>query len=142
MCYLRAQQRRLLIAGNHSEVTAEIRDVGIGTRNSIQNLERTVLDHRAAEMAQTATVQVRSVAPSRRAQQTKKQLTWYGQVLMLDVPYSQLRQKFSDAAYFGNWKVLLNLLEETERVHRQWWINCARPGTYSLQENRIRTDVG
>jgi hypothetical protein len=135
--------RRLLIAGNHSEVTAEIRDVGIGTRNSIQNLEPTVLDHRAAEMARTVTVQVRSVTPSRRAQQAKKQLALYGQVLMPDVPYSRLRQKFSDAAYFGNWKVLLKLLEEAERVYRQWWINCARPGTYSPQGNRILgTDVG
>ncbi|KAF8536865.1 hypothetical protein BDD12DRAFT_982502 [Trichophaea hybrida] len=111
------------------EVTTEIRDVGIGTRNSIESLERIVLEHRSVEMARMAMV-VRSVASSRQAQlQVNKQLAWYGQILMPNTPYAQLRQNFAENAYMGNWKRLLELLVEANQVHRQWWINCIRPVT-------------
>jgi hypothetical protein len=127
---------------NHSEVTAKIRDDGIRTRNYPKprahgSRPESGRDGPDSDGTSALSCAVSTSTTGKEATSVVRPGSDAGRPIFL-VAANVLRRRV-----FRGLEVLLNLLEEAEQVHRQWWINCACPGTYSPQENRIRrTKVG
>lgn len=54
--------------------------------------------------------------------------TWLGYNTIEDLPedYVILRKELSDAAYWGEWNKLLNILKEGRERYNESWVNAVR----------------
>ncbi|KAJ9503872.1 hypothetical protein H2202_001011 [Exophiala xenobiotica] len=57
---------------------------------------------------------------------------WHGQLTryLCDDGYLKLRDGLADAAYYGNWQAIEEILEDAERVGFRSWPNCYRIGSW------------
>ena len=58
---------------------------------------------------------------------------WYG-VLSTEYQsdYFEWRTALSDAAYFGRWNQLLQILGQEKAMFKQNWVNCIKMGSSAL----------
>ena len=54
--------------------------------------------------------------------------TWLGQVIQdhLPVDYVELRKKYHNAAFLGNWDLVFQLLDEAKMKYNECWVNATR----------------